>query len=410
MKICIVDGYSTGATLTRRLRDLGVNCIHVQSEPRTNEYLQRSFRPDDYSMDFGYTADIPALAGQLATLGISRVVAGSESGVTLAETLAQQLGLPTNTPGGRPARRDKALMYQTAQRAGLDVPQGTTAGSPAAAAAWFTASGLTEAVVKPLASAATDGVRFCQTPEEIAHATEAILAKPNIFGQRNTAVIIQERLSGDEYYINSVSSGGAHRIAEIWRYTKRASDGPMPLYDYEEPVALHTAEAKLLKSYTCRVLDALGIQESAAHTEVMLTARGPVLIETGARLGGATSPDIIDKYLGTSQTALLAATLVDPRTLLDFDDQLTSWPGRIRNVEFINPTPGRASAEAAGTVATLPSAIAVCSSITPGEPLERTSDLTSSPGYVYLAAESQSIIDRDYTLLRQWEREGLHIR
>ncbi|MGW0670641.1 ATP-grasp domain-containing protein [Streptomyces sp. NPDC002746] len=410
MKICIVDGYSTGATLTRRLRDLGVNCIHVQSEPHTNGYLQRSFRLDDYSLDFGYTADIHALAGQLATLGISRVVAGSESGVTLAEMLAQQLGLPTNTPAGLPARRDKALMYQTAESVGLDVPQGTTAGGPAAAAEWFTASGLTEAVVKPLASAATDGVCFCRTPEEMARATEAILAKPNIFGQRNTAVIVQERLSGDEYYINSVSSGGAHRIAEIWRYTKRVSDGPMPLYDYEEPVAPHTSEAEILKAYTCSVLDALGIQESAAHTEVMLTTRGPVLIETGARLGGATSPDIVDKHLGTSQTALLAAALVNPRTLLDFDDQRTSWSGLIRNVEFINPAPGRASADAASTVATLPTAIAVCSSITPGELLESTSDLTSSPGYVYLAAEDQSNIDRDYTLLRQWERDGLHIQ
>lgn len=410
MKICIVDGYSTGAALTRRLRDLGVECIHIQSEPRTNDYLQRSFHPDDYTRDFGYTDDIHALAGQLATLGISRVVAGSESGVTLAETLAQQLGLPTNTPDRRAARRDKALMYRTAECSELDVPQGTTADTPEAAAEWFTASGLLEAVVKPLASAATDGVRFCRTPEEISHATEAILTKPNIFGQRNTAVIIQERLTGDEYYINSVSSGGNHRIAEIWRYTKQASDGPMPVYDYEEPVAPHTAEAKLLKAYTCRVLDALGIQESAAHTEVMLTARGPVLIETGARLGGATSPDIIDKYLGTSQTALLAATLVDPRTLLDFDDQHTSWSGRIRNVEFINPTPGRASADAAGTVATLPSTIAVCSSITPGQALEPTSDLTSSPGYVYLAAEDQSTIDRDYALLRQWERQGLHIQ
>ncbi|MFI5752925.1 hypothetical protein ACIBBE_45585 [Streptomyces sp. NPDC051644] len=47
-------------------------------------------------------------------------------------TLAQQLGLPTNTADCRAAWQDKALMYRTVGRAGLDVPQDTMADSPAA--------------------------------------------------------------------------------------------------------------------------------------------------------------------------------------------------------------------------------------------------------------------------------------
>jgi hypothetical protein len=81
-----------------------------------------------------------------------------------------------------------------------------------------------------------------------------------------------------------------HRVAEIWRYTKRRGPASTPIYDYEEPVPASSPEAHVLRSFAFSVLDALGITDTPAHTEVMLTPTGPVLIETGARLGGATAP------------------------------------------------------------------------------------------------------------------------
>ncbi len=409
MKICIVDGYSTGAALARRLHSLGIECIHLQSQAQTNSYLQRSFKSDDYTHDLGHCTDTTALTAQLTALGVGRIIAGSESGVTLAETLALQLGLPTNSPDGVAARRDKALMARAVRAAGLAVPLGTVVHGPDEAADWFTASGLDHAVVKPLASAATDGVRFCTTAADVRDASAAVLDTPNVFGQRNTAVLVQERLIGEEYYLNTVSAGGDHRVAEIWHYSKQTTGTTTPIYDYEEPVTPDSPEATVLREFTLQVLDALGITDSAGHTEVMLTARGPVLIESAARLGGATAPAIVEKHLGTSQTSLLAATLGDPGALRDFDDRRSQWRGRIRNVEFINHVAGLASATATDKIASLPSAVAVCSSATPGAPLEPTRDLISSPGYVYLAAEDDSTIHRDYATLRQWEREGLHI-
>ncbi|WP_127452608.1 hypothetical protein [Streptomyces sp. B29(2018)] len=75
------------------------------------------------------------------------------------------------------------------------------------------------------------------------------------------------------------------------------------------------------------MLDALGIRNSPAHTEVMLTATGLVLIETGARLGGATSPAVVEQHCGMSQTALAAAALATPK---DFDDlPTTTSPGPV---------------------------------------------------------------------------------
>ena len=47
-------------------------------------------------------------------------------------------------------------------------------------------------------------------------------------------------------------------------------------------------------------LEALGIKNSASHTEVIITRSGPRVIETGARLGG----DFISSYLTKSSTGV----------------------------------------------------------------------------------------------------------
>jgi biotin carboxylase len=412
MRIAVVDGYSTGATLARRLHAAGIECIHVQSRPATDlvPYLLNSFRPGDYTRDLGYTPDTGALIAWLRESRIGRVVAGTESGVTLAESASLALGLPTNTPGQLAARRDKALMADAVRAAGLATPLATTARSASEAAAWADACGLRDAVVKPRSSGGSDHVRFCSTPEQVAQAAATVLATPNIFNEPNTSVLVQQRLYGTEYYINSVSSGGVHRIAEIWRYTKRRGPVSTPIYDYEEPVPASSPEAQVLRAFTFSVLDALGITDTPAHTEVMLTPDGPVLIETGARLGGATAPDIVETYGGgTSQTSLTTAALIDPAALPAFDDTHDTGHGRhLRNVEFINHLSGLPNTSALTKIGELPTVVHVASAIAPDTLLEPTRDLLNSPGYAYLAATDPADIERDYTTLRAWEREGLH--
>ncbi|MYZ38138.1 MULTISPECIES: ATP-grasp domain-containing protein [unclassified Streptomyces] len=408
MTIAIVDGYSTGAALARRLRQLGQRCVHVKSQTHPNAHLARTFEADAYTTDLGYTEDLHTVSEQLAALGVTRVTAGSESGVTLAERLSLDLGLPANTAEQLAARRDKHLMAQAARAAGIATPRATVATSPEEAGAWFAASGLKEAVVKPLKSAGTDNVRFCGSAKEVEAACTSVLAARTIFGHANHAALVQERLAGTEYYVNTVSYEGHHRVAETWRYTKRVGASSTPVYDYEEPVAATTQEARILREFTFAVLDALGIRSSPAHTEIMLTDRGPVLIETGARLGGATAPAVVERYCGASQTALAASTLVNPQSLLGFDDTQIIWTRTLRNVDFVNHHHGKADHRAVQKIAALPSVVAIYSSVNPGELLAPTDDLLSSPGYAYFAAEERHIVERDYARLRAWEHEGLH--
>ncbi|WJV44773.1 ATP-grasp domain-containing protein [Streptomyces flavofungini] len=408
MKVAIVDGYSTGATLARRLARAGADCVHVRSQPDIGAFLLRSFSPGDYVLDLGFTGDFTSLARELTHLRVARVVAGTETGVVLAETLASALGLPTNDPALVAARRDKSLMQQAVQAAGLATPQTTVARSARAAADWYAVWDLAEAVVKPLASAGTDGVTFCGSAEEVGQAATAVLGTVNLFGEPNDAVLVQERLRGTEYCVNTVSAGGEHHVAEIWRYTKRLGPSAAPIYDFQEPVDAAGTDGKVLVAYVREVLDALGITETPAHTEVMLTDRGPVLIETGARLGGGTGPDVVDAYLGVSQTALAVTATMDPASL---HTRTTHDAGRqpvLRWVDFINHHPGPANPDALTKIAELPSVVAVFPGFAPRQYLAATTSLPTSPGFAYLAAPTSQELIEDYDTLRAWEREGIY--
>ena len=407
--VAVVDGYSTGRVLAARLRAAGARCMHVRSRRDVPAYFLRGFDPGDYVLNLEHTGDLAALAGRLAAAGATRVVPGTESGVALADALAHLLGLPGNAPDGTPARRHKGRMAEAAAAAGLATPRGRVCDSAAEAAEWVAAQGLAEAVVKPVNSAGTDHVRLCTGPEAVRAAARAVLSSRTLYGDRNRTVLVQERLHGTECYLNTVSAGGVHRIAETWRYVKRESRTGSPAYDYEEPVPAGSAEAAVLHAFTRRVLDALGVREGAAHTEVMLTARGPVLVETGARLGGATAPDVVERYCGVSQAGLLTATLLDPAALARFADREVTWRAHVRNVGLLNGVAGTVrSLRWVEALRALPTAVAVLSGLRPGEHLPVTSTLLDAPGYVYLASPDPACVRRDYARLRALEEGALY--
>jgi len=404
--VAIVDGYSTGGTLGRMLAERGVTCVHVRSSAVVGEYFRTSFRAGDFVADLGFRPDPAELCGLLREYGVDQVVAGTESGVILADTLNHLLGTPGNDIATLAARRDKAAMAETVRAAGLAAPRGRTFDDADTAADWCaTALGGAAAVVKPVDSAGTDNVHFCHRTDQVRAASARILGGVNLYGSPNRNVLVQERVVGTEYYVNSVSAAGVHRIAEIWRYTKRPGPTGSPIYDFEVPVDLASAEAEPVRAFVGAVLDAVGVRSSAAHTEIMLTDAGPVLIETGARLGGATLPHVVEKFSGVSQAALFAAALHDVRSLVAFDDRAPRWTAAVRNVALVNPVPvERQSGEWLARIAELPTVVAVSGNPNPGAELPMTVDLISSPGFVYLASDDLREVERDYRALRELEQ------
>jgi biotin carboxylase len=406
MRCAIVDAYGIGRFLPASLRRYGVEPIHVRSQFPD---VHLAYRPEDFSVDVEHMGDIESTAAQLREQHVDFVVAAMESGVLLADALSAAVGTPGNGMTRPAARRDKHEMVQTVRDAGLATADSLASPAADEIVAWAEARGEWPVVLKPIASAGMDNVHFCHSPCDILAGHASILAATDRYGQRNVSALAQEYLAGDEYFVNTVSRGGMHHVVEIWRYHKHQIDSTRAMVSYEHPVSSDDRTTRRISAYALDVLDALEIHNGAAHTEIMLTANGPVLVESGARLGGAHLPEIVSHCIGTNQVDLLALAIARAEEVTA--GKLPEYQ-LLKHVRFLNLIVPRAgiipSEEGWAPVKALKSFLELIVTQPAGKPIERTVDLASSPGYVYLSADEPTRIEADYARLRALERAGLY--
>ncbi len=406
--ICaIVDAYGAGRMLPAALRARGVDVVHLRSQfPDT----RLEYRPADFAVDLRYSGDLAATVAALRELGVTEVVAAAESGVLLADEVAAALEVPGNALDRSLARRDKFAMQQVVVAAGLAAIQGFRSASAGEMVAWVEQRDEWPVVLKPVLSAGTDNVHICETTDQAVAAHNRIMASEDRYGRSNDVVLAQEFLDGTEHYVNTVSRDGQHRVIEVWRYHKRMIDG-RPVYDYEDLLALDEPGVPEIVDYARAVLDALGITDGAAHTEIMVTARGPVLLECGARLGGGQMPDLLDRCVGTDQVDSLAFSLADPKSFVAEAEYPYQLKSGLRCVNLISPAEGLVPAHRGWEpVRELGSFAAMVINHPPDTPLTRTVDMATCPGTVYLAANDLVALEEDYRTLRTLELNGLYTR
>lgn len=190
----VVDGYAAGKFFPAAFRELGTRPIHVQSTP---ELIPTMLPPNlsDYAENI-ICLDEAATVERLRGHSPVCVVAGQESAVPLADRLSEALGLPTNGSRLSRARRDKYEMIETLRRAGLRCARQLKTGDPAVLAEWAEHNGSYPVVIKPLSSAATDGVYVCDSLDDVVAAAEEVLSSRDIFGKRNEEALVQSYLAG----------------------------------------------------------------------------------------------------------------------------------------------------------------------------------------------------------------------
>jgi biotin carboxylase len=338
------------------------------------------------------------------------VLAGSESGVELTDQLSAELGTPGNGMSRPTARRNKYDMVLALRDAGLAHAATIVSSDADDIVMWAQTTVGYPVVLKPVASSGTDNVVACSSPEQVRAAHEKIMSSADRHGKANTAALAQEFLDGDEHFVNTVSRDGRHHTAEVWRYHKRRVPGGHIIYDYDEPLSPDDPDAIRVESYTHRVLDALEVRNGAGHTEVMLTARGPVLVETAARLGGGQIPEINTRCFGTNQVDLLALSVVRPEEFDSLPTTAYQVLRQLRNVSLINPRDHGVvpSHDTMAAIRALPSHAHTLMSYPAGHPLPRTVDVSTQPGYVFLVSDDPARIRADYQELRRIERDYLY--
>jgi ATP-grasp domain len=401
----VVDAYSTGARLAPRFAAAGLPVVHVQSSPRLPDFYMRGFQSGDFVENVVHEGDLTRTGDRIAAHDPSFVVVGSEPGVPLADALSEQLGLPSNGSALSRARRDKSAMTEALRRAGLRAAEALKTSDVGEAIAWAAEREGAPVVVKPLDSAGTDGVVICHDASAIEATFAANLGRPNALHGANEQLLVQELLQGTQLFVNSVSWNGVHHVSEVWRDNKLRR-GANFIYDYEELLPRHGEQQDQVVPYVEAVLDALGIRFGPAHTEVMLTETGPVLVESGARMHGSVPDDTVDRCTPSHQ-ALTAEAYLEPEATLRRAQEPYELAAGAYCVMLISNHEGRiASAEGLRQIETLPSFASTISVLGPGDRLKRTVDLFSCPGIIYLVDPDRERLKEDYDRIRELDAQG----
>ena len=248
--------------------------------------------------------DEPALIDAAAEVGKQRHVAGvcsyDEGSVIATAVVAERLGLPGLTVAGAEHCRDKHLTRTALTAAGLRQPRFVLVNTAEEAAAAAEQIGF-PVVLKPRGMGASAGVVRISSPDEVAGAfqisTRAGHAGPPDFEQ---GLLVEEMVDGPEISVDGVVTGGEYQPFCL----ARKHLGPPPCF--EEVGHIVDGRDLLAEDMGLRLMLAqahrvLGLADGITHTEIRLTASGPVIIEVNGRLGGDLIP-----YLGK------LATGVDP--------------------------------------------------------------------------------------------------
>lgn len=408
--VVIVGAYSTGQYLAPAFISRGYACIHVQPGKTLEDYFLSSFRPQDFIKNLIWDGDDGIILQQLAEWNVKAVIAGSEVAVLLSDRLSHLLSIPsTNDPKLSLARRNKYDMQKALERAGLNSIPVFKSNQSEMIFKWMKEQPIEyPIVIKPLASAGTDGVTICQNQTDVQCAFDRLIDKVNAMGECNTELLAQPYLQGTEYVVNTVSCNGKHYITDLIRVNKLILQDS-PVYDYAELLSPSEDQVlyEVLGSYVKKVLDALGIKFGAGHSEVMLVnEHKPILIETGARPIGGIDLSAYTEALGYNHISMMSESYLNPDY---FHSQLRPehqrpLAKRLLCTFMISPIEGEIRFQPnLSLVQQMPyfhSAFIKTEGF-----IEKTSTLLNCPGFITSLGDSRQELIKQHQQIRQSERE-----
>ncbi|MCB9073134.1 MAG: hypothetical protein H6623_05900 [Bdellovibrionaceae bacterium] len=161
-----------------------------------------------------------------------------------------------------------------------------------------------------------------------------------------------------------------------------------------------------LIAYTKKALDAVGLKNGPAHNEVMMTEKGPMLVEINARMGGSAAPILNRECVGRGQLDIMMDVLLEPSKFLSYHHEPYKIQKHGLAVYFISSDDKHTvNADAAEKIKALPS----CYSLrlaSPGTKLAKTVDMFTMPGMIELVSEDKNQLWKDYEFIRAQEESG----
>ncbi|MFF7445935.1 MULTISPECIES: ATP-grasp domain-containing protein [unclassified Streptomyces] len=275
-------------------------------------------------------ADTDALHAALAPLHAARpfgrVLSLTERGLLPTAAVAERLALPGNSLHTVGLLQDKRRMRELLNARGVGPVHTAAPGSAAELAAFCRTTG-GPVILKPAAGTSSQAVFRVDGPQAAEDVWRAFEAAGG------TRPVAEEYLDGPEISVESFSYDGKHTVLAV---TDKRVGPAFVETGHTQPSALPAPVLAEVGALVQDFLDAVGLVEGPAHTEVKVTGKGPRILESHNRIGGDKIRELLRRAYGLDVVGL---TVGCPLGLLEPPaDPPTARRGAA--IRFLAPPPG----------------------------------------------------------------------
>ncbi|MDR2799355.1 MAG: ATP-grasp domain-containing protein [Bifidobacteriaceae bacterium] len=298
MVVLIVDAFEQGAGIANACDKLGIEKslilspdiagLQKQMPKELKAKIDEEIRKLGFSKVYDGSIEYSELIHNLKASNIEAVIPSHEISVLFAERLAHDLGLQVNDLDKIDLRRDKFKMQECLKQNGLNFIDSALTDNIEIAKQFL--EKYKKIVLKPNSSAGSDSILVTESEKEIENYFSTVLNAYNEMGEKNTEILVQEFIDGPGYQINCISRNGKHKLQSVGIYKYEKINGTnLPLTAlFLGPECEHLEK---MTEYTHKVLNAFGVKIGFSHTEVMMSKKGIVLMETATRITGDFLPE-----------------------------------------------------------------------------------------------------------------------
>jgi biotin carboxylase len=309
--VVIVNPLSSGIELAPAFKARGIPAVAVTLNYQEWPEFGSRIRASDF---VEIIPDQPNIEQLIKRYDPIAIIPGTEEGIPLAERLTAAVTPQFSNDHKKSRHRShKALMQNALEEAGIPTLKTLHTASEQEAEAWIKENDLEDCplIVKPPVSSGSEKVFHIPANGDWRKALHRILMEPVLSGARSETAVIQEQAVGTEFAVGTVSANGKHFLTHLMKYNKTSVGEYKTVFDHVEFVPHDQEALDGLFDYTKNALNALGVRWGAAHTEVMLTKKGPRLIESSARMIGGPVVEFAREATGSSQADRLVELYVD---------------------------------------------------------------------------------------------------
>lgn len=277
-KIMILGASILQLPAIEKAKEMGLSVVAVDMNPEAIGFQVPGIETEVIS-----TIDIPKVLEAARKHNIQGVMTlASDMPMRTVAVVAREMGLVGVSEDTALKATDKAVMRQCLQAAGVPVPAFYKVANEeeyARAAASFRVP----FVVKPADNSGSRGIVLVNDPTDSQAVTNAYAYSRQ--HSRNGNVVVEEYMRGPEVSVETLSAEGVCHVIQI---TDKLTTGAPHFVEmgHSQPTQLSPETAEQIRQVVIAANRAVGIENGPSHTEVIVTAEGPKIVEIGARLGG----------------------------------------------------------------------------------------------------------------------------